>query len=110
MAETFSNPEETQTLLVIKVATRSGPPAVAGAIAGVIRERGWVEVQAIGAGAVNQAAKALAIARAYLLKEEIDIYFYAHFMELVIENHERTVMAFHVERRADGRNGANGQM
>jgi stage V sporulation protein S len=51
---------------IIKVAAVSRPPAVAGAIAGVIRERGRVDVRAIGASAVNQAVKAVAIARGYL--------------------------------------------
>ena len=51
---------------VLKVSTRSRPSAVAGAIAGVIRDSGVAEVQSIGAGATNQAIKAVAIARSYL--------------------------------------------
>jgi stage V sporulation protein SpoVS len=51
---------------VLKVSTRSRPSAVAGAIAGVIRDSGMAEVQSIGAGATNQAIKAVAIARSYL--------------------------------------------
>ena len=51
---------------VIKVSSKSRPNAVAGALAGVVREKGSVEIQAIGAGAVNQAVKAIAIARAVI--------------------------------------------
>ncbi len=58
---------------IIKVAARSRSTAVAGAIAGVIRESGRAEVQAIGAGAVNQALKAAAIARGYLELDGIDV-------------------------------------
>ena len=58
---------------IIKVSARSRSTAVAGAIAGVMRQHSSAEVQAIGAGAVNQAVKALAIARGYLERDEIDI-------------------------------------
>ena len=57
---------ERHTAEVLKVSTRSRPSAVAGAIAGVIRDTGVAEVQSIGAGATNQAIKAVAIARSYL--------------------------------------------
>lgn len=107
MADIISSPNTSPALLVIKVASASRPPAVAGAIAGVVRDRGWVEVQAIGAGAVNQAAKALAIARVYLMKEDINIAFSPRFLELAVDGNERTAMCFHVERR-DGHKGANG--
>ena len=55
---------------VLKVSAKSVPNAVAGAIAGEIREHGEVEVQAVGAGAANQAIKAVAIARGYLAQRE----------------------------------------
>ena len=58
---------------VLKVSTRSTPNSVAGAIAGVIREKGSVEIQAIGAGAANQAVKAVAIARGYLAPAGVDL-------------------------------------
>src|ERR1051326_2092506 len=64
---------------VIKVSAKSRSTAVAGAIAAVMREHHYAEVQAIGAGAVNQAVKALAIARGYLGRDEIDIVFTPYF-------------------------------
>ncbi len=81
---------------VIKVSARSRSTAVAGAIAGVIREYQYAEVQAIGAGAVNQAVKALAIARGYLTRDEIDIVFIPFFTEVDIDGQERTAVRFKV--------------
>ncbi len=85
---------------VIKVATTSRSTSVAGAIAGVIREQGHVDVQAIGAGAVNQAVKAIAIARGYLELDNIYIYCIPSFSEISIEGKERTAVRFHVESGA----------
>lgn len=85
---------------VIKVSAKSRSTAVAGAIAGVIREYRHAEVQAIGAGAVNQAVKALAIARGYLNRDEIDIVFIPYFTEVNIEGQERTAVRFAVEPRS----------
>jgi stage V sporulation protein S len=84
---------------VIKVSAHSRSTAVAGAIAGVIREHHYAEVQAIGAGAVNQAVKALAIARGYLSRDEIDIVFVPFFTEVDIDGQERTAVRFSVEPR-----------
>jgi stage V sporulation protein S len=84
---------------VIKVSARSRSTAVAGAIAGVMREHHYAEVQAIGAGAVNQAVKALAIARGYLSRDEIDVWFIAYFTEVDIDGQERTAVRFSVEPR-----------
>lgn len=84
---------------VIKVSAKSRSTAVAGAIAGVIRERRYAEVQAIGAGAVNQAVKALAIARGYLEQDKIDIVFVPHFTEVKIDDQDRTAVRFAVEVR-----------
>ena len=84
---------------IIKVSGRSRSTAVAGAIAGVIRQHGHAEVQAIGAGAVNQAVKALAIARGYLERDEIDIVTTPYFIEVDIEGQERTAVRFRVEPR-----------
>lgn len=81
---------------VIKVSAKSRSTAVAGAIAGVIRERRYAEVQAIGAGAVNQAVKALAIARGYLDQDQIDIVFVPYFTEVTIDDQERTAVRFAV--------------
>lgn len=84
---------------VLKVSTRSRPSAVAGAIAGVIRDSGMAEVQSIGAGATNQAIKAVAIARSYLNEEGIDIICVPSFIDVAIEEEERTAIRLLVERR-----------
>ncbi len=84
---------------VIKVSATSRSTAVAGAIAGVMREYRFAEVQAIGAGAVNQAVKALAIARGYLDGDGIDIMCMPQFMEVEIDGQERTAVRFTVEPR-----------
>jgi stage V sporulation protein S len=84
---------------IIKVSAKSRSTAVAGAIAGVIREHRHAEVQAIGAGAVNQAVKALAIARGYLERDELDIIFLPYFTEVEIDGQERTAVRFSVEIR-----------
>jgi len=84
---------------VIKVSAESRTSAVAGAIAGVIRERGRAEVQAIGAGAVNQAIKATAIARGYLHEEGIEIVCLPEFVTVDIEGKERTAIKLTVEPR-----------
>lgn len=84
---------------IIKVASDSRSTAVAGAIAGVMREQDHVDVQAIGAGAVNQAVKAVAIARGYLELDGIDIICVPSFVEVDIEGQERTAVRLHVERR-----------
>ncbi len=84
---------------VIKVSAKSRSTAVAGAIAAVIREHRYAEVQAIGAGAVNQAVKALAIARGYLQDDSIDIVCVPYFKEVDIEGQERTAVRFSVELR-----------
>lgn len=84
---------------IIKVASNSRSTAVAGAIAGVMREQNNVDVQAIGAGAVNQAVKAVAIARGYLELDGIDIICVPSFVEVAIEGKERTAVRLHIERR-----------
>ena len=89
----------TRTSEVLKVSTRSRPSSVAGAIAGVIRESGNAEIQSIGAGATNQAIKAIAIARSYLLEEGIDIVCVPAFINVEIEDEERTAIRMLIERR-----------
>ena len=84
---------------MIRVAASSRSTAVAGAIAGVIRERGQVNVQAIGAGAVNQATKAIAIARGYLELDGIDVVCVPSFAEVMIDGQERTAVRLSVEPR-----------
>ena len=84
---------------LIKVAATSRSTAVAGAIAGVMRERGQVHVQAIGAGAVNQAIKAVTIARGYLELDGIDIICLPSFVEVMIDDQERTAVRLTIEKR-----------
>ncbi len=84
---------------IIKVSSRSRSTAVAGAIAGVVREHGRAEVQAIGAGAVNQAIKATAIARGYLALDGIDVICIPAFTEVDIDGQERTAVRLVVEPR-----------
>lgn len=84
---------------VLKVSARSRPSAVAGAIAGVVREYGRAEVQAIGAGATNQAVKAAAIARDYLSETGIDAVCLPAFIDVIIENEDRTAIRLVIEAR-----------
>jgi len=84
---------------VIKVSAGSRTSSVAGAIAGVVREHHRAEVQAIGAGAVNQAVKAVAIARGYLLEDGIDVVCVPEFTTVDIEGKERTAVRLVVEPR-----------
>ena len=84
---------------VLKVSARSRPSAVAGAIAGVVREAGRAEVQAIGAGATNQAVKAVAIARDYLRETGIDAVCLPAFIDVTIDNEDRTAIRIVVEPR-----------
>ena len=82
---------------IIKVSAQSRSTAVAGAIAGVIREHKHAEVQAIGAGAVNQAVKAIAIARGYLELDGIKISCVPYFIEIIIDGQERTAIRMVVD-------------
>jgi stage V sporulation protein S len=84
---------------VLKVSGNSKPKAVAGALAAVLRERGSAEVQAVGAGAVNQAVKAIAIARGFVAPNGIDLVAIPAFTEVEIDGHERTAIKFIVEPR-----------
>ena len=82
---------------IIKVAGTSRTSAVAGAIAGVFREHRYAEVQAIGAGAVNQAIKALVLATKYLEKDGISIAFIPQFSDVEIDGKVRTALKLIVE-------------
>ncbi len=84
---------------VIKVRGTSRTSAVAGAIAGVFREHHRAEVQAIGASAVNQSVKALALSRSYLAQDGIDVVFISEFVDVEIEDKIRTAIRFTVEER-----------
>jgi stage V sporulation protein S len=84
---------------VLKVASTSRPVSVAGAIAGVVRNQGRVEIHAIGAGAVNQAVKAIAISRGYVAPSGLDIVCIPSFIDLTIAGQERTGIRLLVEVR-----------
>ena len=84
---------------ILKVSGKSRPSSVAGAIAGVMRQAGRVEIQAIGAGATNQAIKAVAIARGYLISGGMDIFCIPAFIDIIIEGEDRTAIKLVVYRR-----------
>lgn len=84
---------------VLKVAADSKPKAVAGALAAVLRERGSVELQAVGAGAVNQTVKAIAIARGFVAPNGMDLVAIPAFTKIEIEGEERTAIKFLVKKR-----------
>jgi len=79
---------------LLKVKSTADPNKVAGALAGVIREHGKAEMQTIGAGALNQAIKAMAIARGFLAPSGIDLVAYPQFVDLDIDGAERTGKLF----------------
>ncbi|MCC7448985.1 MAG: stage V sporulation protein S [Anaerolineae bacterium] len=81
---------------LIKGACTSPTTAVAGAIAGVIREQYCAEIQAVGAGAVNQVVKALATTRGFLDGDGLAITCTIHFMDVNIDGNERTAIRFKV--------------
>ena len=84
---------------ILKVSSRSVPSSVAGAIAGAVRESGSVEIQAVGAGAINQAVKSIAVARGYLAPSGIDLICIPAFGQVMINEDERTAIRFICEQR-----------
>lgn len=84
---------------ILKVSAKSQPKSVAGALASVLRENNVAEIQSIGAGAVNQAVKAIAITRGFVAPNGIDLVVIPAFSEISIEGEERTSMKFIVEPR-----------
>ncbi|MBC7294076.1 MAG: stage V sporulation protein S [Thermoleophilia bacterium] len=84
---------------VLRVSAGSNPKAVAGALAAVLREKGGAEVQAVGAAAVNQAVKAIAIARGFVAPNGIDLVSIPAFTEINIDGQQRTAIKFIVEPR-----------
>jgi stage V sporulation protein S len=92
-------PPRTPATGVLKVSAHSNPNSVAGALAGVLRERATAELQAIGAGATNQAVKAIAIARSYLHPAGVDIVCIPEFTDVEIDGNIRTAIRLLVERR-----------
>lgn len=91
--------EGTFVMEVLKVSAKSSPNAVAGALAGCLRERGSAELQAIGAGALNQAVKAVAIARGFVAPSGMDLICIPAFTDLKIDGEERTAIKLIVEPR-----------
>ena len=77
---------------ILKISTKSNPNSVAGAIAGLIKERGKAEMQAIGAGALNQAIKAIAIARGFVAPSGVDLICIPAFTEIQIDGEEKSAI------------------
>jgi stage V sporulation protein S len=92
---------------VLKVSSRSSPNAVAGALAGVVRHAGCVEIQVVGAGALNQAIKAVAIARGYLVPSGVELVCVPMFADIEIEGQERTAIRLVCEDRLRPRAGVD---
>ena len=84
---------------VLKVSAKSNPNSVAGALASVIREQGFAEMQAVGAGALNQATKAVAIARGFVAPQGIDLICIPAFTDILIEGETKTAIKLIVESR-----------
>ncbi len=82
---------------ILKVSANSKPTSVAGAIAGVIREKGIVEIQAVGAGAANQAIKSIAVARGYMAPSGIELICIPSFANIDIDGVERTAIKLVIE-------------
>src|SRR5437764_6961855 len=91
---------EGASMETLKVSTKSNPNSVAGAMAGAVRHAGAVEVQVVGAGALNQAIKAVAIARGYVAAAGIDLVCVPTFADIVIEGERRTAIRLSIEDRS----------
>ena len=83
----------------IKVSSKSNPNSVAGALANVFREKSQAEMQAIGAGALNQAIKAIAIARGFVAPSGKNLVCIPAFVDILIDSEERTAIKLIVEAR-----------
>lgn len=94
---------------VLKVSSKSNPNSVAGALAGVLRQAGVVEVQVVGAGALNQAIKAIAIARGFVAPSNIDLVCIPTFADIEIDGQGRTAIRLSVEDRAYRHTSAPGE-
>lgn len=80
--------------MILKISSKSNPNSVAGAIAGGLQKNKRVELQAIGAGAVNQSMKAIAIARSFVAASGVDLLCIPAFCTVIVENEEKTGMKF----------------
>ncbi len=84
---------------VLRVSSKSTPNSVAGALAGVIREKGSAEIQVVGAGALNQAIKAIAIARGYMAPSGYDLVLTPAFKDIEINGEQKTAIRLIVNPR-----------
>ena len=84
---------------VLKVSSKSNPNSVAGALAGVLREKGSAEIQAIGAGALNQAIKSIAIARSFVAPSGLDLICVPAFTDIEIDGEQKTAIKLIIEPR-----------
>ena len=84
---------------VLKISSKSNPNSVAGAIAGLVKESNKAEMQAIGAGALNQAVKAVAIARGFMAPSGIELVVIPAFTDIEIDGEERTAIKLIVQPR-----------
>ena len=84
---------------ILKVSSKSNPNSVAGALANVFREKGRVEVQAVGAGAINQAIKSIAIARGFVAPSGMNLICIPAFSDITIEGEEKTAIKLIVEAK-----------
>ena len=84
---------------ILKVGSKSNPNSVAGALTNVFREKGSVEIQAIGAGALNQAIKAIAIARGFIATIGKNIVCIPAFTDIIINGDEKTAIKLIVEAK-----------
>ena len=96
---TYARTQGALRVSLLRVGSKSDPNKVAGALAGTLREENKCELQTIGAGALNQAVKALAIARGFLAPSGIDLICYPAFVDVSIDGQERTAIKLFVEPR-----------
>lgn len=87
----------------LRVSTKSEPKAVAGAIAGAVRTNGSVDVQVVGAGALNQAVKAVALARGFLIPCGVDLVMVPTFADITIDGEDRTALRLSLTDRTGRR-------
>ena len=85
--------------ITLKVSSKSNPAAVAGALTGTIKDAGQAEIQAIGAGAINQAIKAVTIARGYCAPAGKDLVIAPAFIEVDVNGQTKTAIRLMVSAR-----------
>lgn len=98
-AKNLENNQNESPISCLKVSSKSSPASVAGAIAGMVKDGVPVEIQSVGAGAVNQAVKAIAISRGFLSPVGIEIVCIPSFADIVIDGEYRTAIRFSIEPR-----------